>query len=134
MKTIRIPSLIIIVSTWFLMYCSEEHTPSSPSITGQWKLVEQKIGIAGPGEWKEVSDGDTFEFKTDGSFEKSFHPNCTTGTFEVIGDTLRLHYDCPEYDVTWDYSFRDFSNTSFTLSPITVMCIEGCQFRYQRIN
>lgn len=97
-------------------------------------MVEQKIGTGGPGEWIEVSDGDTFEFNEDGSFEEPSHPHCATGTFEVIGDTLRLNYDCPEYDVTWDYLFQDFNNTSFKLSPLTVMCIEGCQFRYRRIN
>lgn len=101
---------------------------------GKWQLVEQKIGIGPPGEWMDGDDGHTYTFNRDYSFADSENPSCPGGSFEIKGDTLMLHYKCIEGNKTWDYRMVEFDGSSMTLEPASVFCIEGCSFRYQKLQ
>lgn len=129
-------SALLIAICFLFTFCDDEDDVNvkQASLIGKWKLVEQKVGIGPPGEWADVEDGGIFEFNFDKSFVDSSNPYCITGTYEINNDTLTLNFDCLEYNLSLEFLLREFTSSSFMMSPTTFMCTEGCTFRYERTN
>ncbi len=109
------------------------------SIFGKWKLVESYISVGGPQYWADVEDGIEFNFFVDGSFTSGSFFDCTNGNFEIESNELYLMYDCQKIKdkfqnsegvISYDFSFE---NDFLLLTPTTLMCVEGCLYKYKRI-
>ena len=103
-------------------------------LAGEWQLKEQKIGYGPPGEWEDVENGKIIEF-TSGTFKglDNFNSSCDSGTYEIKDDELLLTYTCGDQNDSFVYSVI-LEGTSMIISPRTVICIEGCEYRYQKIS
>ncbi|GHA51709.1 hypothetical protein GCM10007103_35190 [Salinimicrobium marinum] len=109
------------------------------SITGNWKLVEAYISSGGPQYWVDIENGEEFTFLSNGSFESNKFSECTTGDFLVESKELFLNYNCdgftsgfetPEGAITYRFTFED---NYLILTPTSVVCVEGCSYKYKRI-
>jgi hypothetical protein len=108
-----------------------ENGDSYESLIGKWQLVEQKIGIGPPGEWKEVHNGEQCEFFSDLTFSSSI-PDCSSGTFSLEDNLLKFY--CGGEKSLRDFIIVEFNGASITLTPASAICIEGCLFRYKKIQ
>ena len=137
--------LLIGVLTVLLCACSEENVgdnTTDSTVVGTWQLVEQNVGIGPPGEWEDMDNGPFIRFNEDGSFVKS-HFDCVPLSFTVENNLIKLAYDCPEgtkYD-EWpsyldsiNYRITALSGQYMTLTPATLICTEGCAYRYVRVE
>jgi hypothetical protein len=111
--------------------CGLENGKSYDALIGKWQLVEQKIGIGPPGEWKDVDNGEQFEFFSDLTFS-STTPTCASGTF-ILEDNI-LKFYCGGEKSLRDFTIVKFTGSSMTLTPASVICTEGCLFRYEKIQ
>ena len=75
------PLLLLLI--FILSFCRDGEELTSNSLVGKWQLVQQNISTGSAGEWINVSDGQIYDFKTDGSFTVSDDPLCTMGYYEV---------------------------------------------------
>ena len=107
---------------------------AAPTFAGDWQLIEQKVSIGGPAMWEKVDDGDKFTLKSDGSFAdfQLFSNDCTTGNYEVTTDELILSYDC-EGSTPFTYALQK-ENADIILSPKTIICTDGCEYKYRKIS
>lgn len=132
-------SLLLITSLLFLIACDPEESVSESlktalPLVGQWKLVEQKVSIGGPATWQKVDNGDTFTLKEDGSFSNlQIFGDCSTGTFEATDDELILTYNCADDTKPFTYALKR-DNEAIILSPKTVICTDGCEYKYQKTS
>jgi hypothetical protein len=110
--------------------CGLENSESYDALIGKWQLVEQKVGIGPPGEWKDVYNGEQFEFFSDLTFS-STTTDCSSGTFGV-GDNI-LKFYCADESVM-DFKIVEFTPSSIILTPTSVICTEGCLYRYEKIQ
>lgn len=119
-----------------LIACEQEPTlvgeSTAPTLVGKWQLVEQNVSDGGPSTWEKVENGTTFRLKADSSFLgfQTFN-DCQTGTYDTAADELILTYDC-EDTPPFIYTLRK-EDEAIILSPKTVVCIEGCAYKYQKI-
>lgn len=123
---------LLLLLIFLLTFCGDEEELTSTSLVGKWQLVQQKVGIGPPGEWVDISGGQIYEFKTDGTFTISEHHLCTTGEYEMKNDSLVLKNDCLEDSTERIFSI-EMHSSHFTISPIyPAMCTEGCFYRYEK--
>lgn len=129
----------------FMTGCSNNDNNNSnrakASVVGTWKLVEV-YGLNGTGgHWDSVEDGFTYTFKTDGTFISNRFPECTSGTYVLSenDEALSLVYDCgftmgienPQGTFTYKYIF---SEQHLVLTSTYSTCIEGCDYKFKRIQ
>lgn len=101
------------------------------SLEGNWQLTQQKIGYGPPGEWEPVQEGAIIEFKGNQFKGLSYH-SCSEGTFQLDESELTLNFGCDEAS-SFTYEV-EISNNRITLSPRTLLCFEGCEYKYVKIN
>lgn len=104
------------------------------SLIGKWQLIEQNISNGGPSKWESVNDGKRFSLFEDGTYEGiKFFTDCDMGSYGSTATELLLMPNCNDGSEDFMYSItRDCDQ--LILRPLTVLCIEGCAFRYERIN
>jgi len=109
-------------------------------IIGSWKLVEASISSGGPQYLVEIEDGEEFEFLNNGNFTTTRDTECTEGKFTIESNELSLIYDCdgfnphvenPDGAITYQITF---GSDYFILVPTTVMCVEGCSYKYKKVT
>ena len=132
----RLTRLVLLsILCFWLFDCDDDGVNlRQESMLGQWQLVEQKISPGGPAKWVDVDDGAIFTFLENGSFTISEDPHCTSGSYIASAETLTLNFNCPEYNIPFDFFMVEISTTSFTISPRTVTCVEECLSKYKKIN
>jgi len=103
-------------------------------IVGQWQLEATKISPGGIVDWSNVTNGEIYEFKTEGTIVLSKWDACKgpiSGTFAVYEDKLFLRFSCdstlhePSYNI-W------FEEGKLILG--FVGCIEECSYRFRAIK
>jgi len=103
-------------------------------ITGKWQLEATKISPGGIVEWSNVTNGEIYEFKTDGAIVLSKWDACKgpiSGTFAIEEDKLFLEFSCnsqlyePSYYI-W------FEEDKLILGFMG--CIEECSYRFRAIK
>lgn len=137
----------LVLASFFLMVsCSKNNdilenqdlSLLNVSILGNWKLVEAYISAGGPQYWINIENGEEITFLSNGSFSSNRFSECTTGVFSIESNELILDYNCsgfitefenPEGAITYKLAFE--SNT-LILTPTSVICIEGCSYKYIR--
>ena len=139
-----ISSLLIPLLLGPLLACNNDDNgnmgPRNNSILGKWKLTAAYISSGGPQYWVDVEDGEEIEFLSDGSFTSTNYPGCTEDGYVFDGESLALHYDCEDMELVAEneeglITFRiEFKNDGFLLSPTSVICIEGCSYKYERMD
>lgn len=132
----------VVIFALFLLGCSssEQKVNEDSSILGKWKLVEAYISAGGPQYWVDVEDGTEYGFFSDATFTSDSFFDCTNGDFEIESNELNLMYNCQEIKdqfqnsegvISYDFSFeKNFS----LLTPTTVICFEGCTYKFKRIS
>ncbi len=110
------------------------------SIEGKWKLTEAYISAGGPQYWTDVEDGEEIEFQGNGSFSSDRYPECATGIFSVDDGNLTLEYNCEGFEsgteneeglITYKL---DYGKNAILLTPTSILCIEGCSYKYVRVG
>mgnify|MGYP000627119768 CR=1 FL=1 len=109
-------------------------------IEGTWKLTEAYISAGGPQYWTDVEDGEEIEFQGNGSFSSDRYPECATGIFSVDDGNLTLEYNCEGFEsgteneeglITYKL---DYGKNAILLTPTSILCIEGCSYKYERVD
>ncbi|WP_318309105.1 lipocalin family protein [Flagellimonas crocea] len=113
-----------------------DNSTSQNSLTGKWKMTAAYISAGGPQYWVTVEDGEEIEFFANGTFISSRNPECRTGTYVVEGEELSLEFDCDGFESVMEneeglitYNI-EFNKNEFLLSPTSILCIEGCSYKY----
>ncbi|MEP5340080.1 MAG: hypothetical protein ABJL44_11770 [Algibacter sp.] len=113
--------------------------PFDNEVIGKWKLFESYISSGGPQYLVDVENGEEFVFFQDGSFSSDRFSDCTDGDFLIQSENLILKYDCDGVNIGSENSNGEitynvtFESDFLILIPTSVICIEGCSYRYKRI-
>ncbi|EAR01714.1 hypothetical protein FB2170_14338 [Maribacter sp. HTCC2170] len=103
-------------------------------IIGQWQLDATKISPGGIVDWSSVTNGEIYDFKSNGTFELSNTKQCSEviiGTFSIKDDQLSFQYLCDSEQRNPSYNMW-FEDGKLTLGFIG--CIEECSYRYRPLN
>lgn len=80
------------------------------------------------------------EFFSNGIFSSNKYFACTSGNFSIELHKLILNYDCKGFTtglensegaITYEVTFEA---NYFFLTPTSVICIEGCSYKYEKIS
>ena len=116
--------------------CSKDEdliTGIDHEIIGKWQLEATKISPGGIVDWSDVTNGEIYEFKFDGTLALSKLEECKSpvaGNFSIVEDKLLLNYSCNSQLYEPSYYFR-FEDGKLILGFIG--CIEECSYRYKPI-
>ncbi len=109
-------------------------------IIGNWQLIEAYISSGGPQYLVSIENGEKFKFSINGTFSSNKYPECTSGNFSTESNELILKYDCngftagienSEGHITYKVTFE---SDYFLLTPTSVICTEGCSYKYKKIT
>ncbi|QOG02207.1 hypothetical protein [Flavobacterium sp. MDT1-60] len=119
----------------------KETKPKDTGILGTWKLAESFVGEgASATKWASVTNGYTHTFKSDGTFTSTQFTECTKGIYKLENTTLTMIYGCPGFTTTKEKPTGTFienykiENGKMHLSPINLLCFEGCEFKFIKIK
>ncbi|APY12118.1 hypothetical protein BWZ22_13155 [Seonamhaeicola sp. S2-3] len=135
---------IILILSMLLSFtsCSDDDTKSQEeSFLGTWKLIETYGSDGGSNpQWTIVDNGYTYTFSNDGTFSSTRFTECTTGTYDVSNNTITLDYSCVGFDTgvenppgTFVENYN-FENGNIILTPTYMNCIEGCGYKFEKIE
>ena len=136
----------VLASVFFISSCStnydtlesKDFSANDNSIIGNWKLVEAYISSGGPQYWVNVENGEEITFTSDELFSSNRFSECTNGDFSIESNELFLNYSCngfttgfenPEGAITYKITFE---SNYLLLTPTSVICTEGCSYKYIR--
>jgi hypothetical protein len=134
---------ILSLLTIAIIGCSsdDEKIEAEQSIIGTWKLIEVYLDPGdGSGNWSSVENGYTYNFLANGQFTSTRFSECSTGNYVIDSNQLTLVFDCdgfttgieePEGTFIENYTFE--SNT-IILVPNYILCIEGCGWKFEKVN
>lgn len=134
---------ILSLLTIAIIGCSsdDEKIEAEQSIIGTWKLIEVYLDPGdGSGNWSSVENGYTYNFLANGQFTSTRFSECSTGNYVIDSNQLTLDFDCdgfttgieePEGTFIENYTFE--SNT-IILVPNYILCIEGCGWKFEKVN
>jgi len=140
---IRKLSLLMILSLVFFTSCNndDENIKEENSIVGTWRLIEIYNDPGdGSGSWNSVDNGYLYNFSENGQFTSTRFSECSSGSYSMNSTELTLDFDCdgfttgieaPEGTFIENYTFE--SNT-IILVPTYLSCIEGCGWKFEKIN
>ncbi len=117
---------------------SQDLSVKDDPIIGKWKLVEAFISSGGPQYWVDVENGEEITFTSDGLFSSNRFSECTNGDFSIESNELFLNYSCNGFTTGFENSEGaitykiTFESNYFLLTPTSVICIEGCSYKYIR--
>lgn len=135
---------IILILSMLLSFtsCSDDDTKSQEeSFLGTWKLIETYGSDGGSNpQWTIVDNSYTYTFSNDGTFSSTRFTECTTGTYDVSNNTITLDYSCVGFDTgvenpsgTFVENYN-FENGNIILTPTYMNCIEGCGYKFEKIE
>jgi hypothetical protein len=121
----------------FVLGCSDDDLNSKQidhDIIGKWQMEATKISPGGIVDWSEVTNGEIYELKTDGTLLLSKWDSCKgpiSGTFAIDEDKLFLKFSCDSTLYEPNY-FIWFEEEKLILG--FVGCIEECSYRFRSIK
>lgn len=134
---------IIIVIILSIIGCNKEddNTEQEKSIVGNWQLIEIYSNPgAGSGNWNSVENGYTYSFSANGEFTSTRFSECSTGTYSIESNELSLDFDCDGFTTgieSPEGTFIEqltFETKDLILKPTYLNCIEGCGWKFKKIN
>ncbi len=125
----------------FLFGCSNDETKNKNPLIGTWQLVETIVidQELNP-EWVPVEEGYIYTFYENGKFSSSSFVECSMGNYSLESDILALDYDCEGFTreiETPPGTFIEtlkFKSGQIILTPTYLSCIEGCGFKFEKIE
>lgn len=135
--------LLVLTIGFIAMGCRnfEKGESINSDFTGTWQLNAYYDGMRG--SWQPISNGTkyVYTFKKDSTFTSDAYM-CGYGTYEIKGDSLKLHFECPDYrnlynptDTTKTLVEKmKFEGRNLVLSPTYLFCDEGCSYRFIKIS
>jgi len=136
-------NLILIFSILIsLTSCNSDDTNKQEStVIGNWKLIETYGSDGGNNpQWNSVANGYTYTFNQNGSFTSNRFSECSEGNYSILANNLTLDYGCSNFDTgieTPAGTFVEklvFENENLILTPTYLACIEGCAFKFEKIQ
>ncbi len=107
--------------------------PYSKTFTGKWIFTEQKIGNGGPGEWLPVQPANQYVlFKPDSGVNSNVSFLNTATVYSIL-DSTRVKFlpiSSPSLSSLMMYKI-DSVKGELTLSPLELLCIEGCSYKFR---
>ncbi|MVO10458.1 hypothetical protein GOQ30_14885 [Flavobacterium sp. TP390] len=109
------------------------------SLEGTWELVEiYRDSGNGVSTWDSVDEGYEYTFFADGSFQSNRFTSCFSGNYTLLGDELKLIYDCPGFNTQLGNTEDTFIETisweanTIILVPTYLDCTEGCGWKFKK--
>jgi len=128
-----IPTIIFVL----FLGCTDDDLSSNQTdheIIGKWQLEATKISPGGLVDWSDVTNGEIYEFKTDGKIILSKWDVCKgpiNGTFFIDEDKLFLRFSCNSQSYEPNYNIW-FEDGKLILGFIG--CIEECSYRFKPLE
>ena len=122
---------IIFLLIVFSFGCQNDEMDNE-TLIGSWKQIESSISSGGPQYIIEIENGEELMFFTNGRFTSNRISDCSTGNYFNNSDELFLYYDCSKYEKVQTYQIT-FESDFLILVPTSVICIEGCSYKYKRL-
>jgi len=120
----------------FVLGCTDDDLNdklADHDIIGEWQLEATKISPGGIVDWSNVTNGEIYKFKSDGTLVLSRWDNCKApinGAFAIDEDKLFLRFSCASTLHEPSY-FIWFEESKLILG--FVGCIEECSYRFRSI-
>ncbi|MDW3646078.1 MAG: lipocalin family protein [Bacteroidia bacterium] len=138
----KIISLLSLLSFLLFFACEQEFQPSETenSLIGSWQLSESFMSIGGAGSWQKVEDGMTYTFENNGIFRVTKFEDCSSGSYIVEGNKIRMKYDCVNPLADFENAAGElveqfkFVGKYLYINPTYIFCTEPCDNRYLRIE
>ncbi len=109
-------------------------------VYGTWQLESVYISAGGEGQWQQLEESHTIVLRKDQSFRSDRHEGCNRGTFKLTGSQIIFNYSCEDFTLGLEdeqgvlpYQFK-IEKGDLILSPTYVWCVEGCEYRYSKID
>ncbi len=133
--------MIYLFAFVFLLSCSKDEAKNENTLIGTWQLVEtiiidQELNPV----WVPVEAGYTYTFYENGRFNSSRFIECSTGNYSTGSGLLILNYDCEGFTTEIESpagTFKEmlkFESDQMILTPTYLSCIEGCGYKFAKIE
>ena len=130
----KINSAFFVLLSAFVFSCSSSDVPviTDKSLVGDWQHTERAYSIGAGLIVEEVSRGEIYEIRSDGTFTYDSGGRAT-GTWGISDDDI-LNFSFKEEveDRIVNFKFELTGNT-LILTPAFVICTEGCYDKYERL-
>ncbi|WP_217900268.1 lipocalin family protein [Lutibacter agarilyticus] len=131
-----------IIFTILLIGCdNDDSNDNEKSIVGTWQLIEIYSDIGdGKGKWNSIENGYKYEFDSENRFTSDRFSECQSGTYTLNENELILDYDCDGFTAgieTPEGTFVEritFESDKLIINPTYLMCVEGCEWKFQKID
>lgn len=105
-------------------------------LVGTWKVVETAESSGAEMNVRSVKDGQEITFLANETFVIKPTDNCGSGFYYHVDDRLTLDIFCgneEEKSQSVIYNVQ-FEKDYMILVPLSPMCIEGCWYKYKKLN
>ena len=131
-------NLICLLLTVFLFILSsckkDENVLRDANLIGKWKIVANKVGIAGPGEWINVpkDSNQQIEFKANGGLAGNTRFSDDYATY-TIKDSITFTLTKKNSNIIQNYRYR-IKRDTLTMEPAgPIFCFEGCEIKLAKL-
>jgi len=136
---------LILAISLFTFNCTQNNNNFKNSedkkLFGTWKLVEVYSNTgADSGVWNTVENGYTYTFLSNSQFSSERFLECENGMFSLENNELILDFECDDFTAGIESpqgTFVEeitFESNSFILIPTYLNCIEGCGWKFMKID
>ena len=129
---------ILLLLCLVILGCGKDNDDELPNvdsdIVGKWQLEATRISPGGIVDWSNIANGEIYDFLDNGTFQLSNSKECdmtSIGTYSLKEDNLALEFLCDSETRKPNYFFW-FNEGKLVLGFIG--CIEGCSYRFKKIN
>ena len=130
----KVSTIIIALLSIFLLSCSSDtEAPNlgDSSLVGKWQLTERAYSIGAGLIVEEVSRGEIYEIRSDGTFTYDSGGRAS-GTWDVSADDI-LNFSFKEEVEDRIVNFKyEFDGDALIFRPAFVICTDGCYDKYER--
>ena len=116
------------VSVFLLNSCEKDNFIQSSSLAGKWKLVGSYYSIGGPSIYTEAKNKSYIFFNKEGGVQF----DGAGFTSYKLKDSVTITLVNPD-QTEFDYFYK-ITDGQLSLSPRTVVCIEGCSSIYRKVE
>ena len=133
--------LIFSILIIFINCANDDTNKQENSIIGTWKLIETYGSDGGSNpQWSTITNGYSYTFNQSGNFTSNRFSECSEGKYSISGDDLILDYGCNGFTTSIENpegTFIEkfiFERGNLILTPTYLTCIEGCGYKFQKIE
>ena len=130
----------LIVVLFFGCNNNDEEINKEKSIIGTWQLIETYQSSAGLGTWNLVENGYKYTFLENGNFSSNRFMECTNGTYSIVSNELTLIFGCNGFTTGFEnpegvfVEKINFESGYLFINPTYIFCVEGCNYKFEKIS